>query len=160
MDNFSAAIREAYRLADQRLEWQFTSAIAADQRAMGVAGMLSAAAAILAALAENVTASWLLLVGSGGLVIATCLAWYSARPTAFYAPGAEFSNFKSDIDAARPIDDVLTEMGGFHDKHIRYNDARMITSSSQMKWAFRVALGSVALVIIGQIALGFCACAL
>ena len=152
MDNPNTVIREAYRLAEQRLEWQFTSAMSADQRAMGVAGMLVAAGAILAALAESTNAPWLMLVGAGGLVVAALLAWYSARPVAFYAPGAEFENLKSDIDAQRPIEDVLTELGGFHDKHIRYNDRMMRTSNTLMKWAFRVALSSVTLTILGQLA--------
>ena len=73
-------VREAYRLAEQRLEWQFTAALAADQRAVSAASMLVAAAAILAALAESSPTPLILLFGATGLVGAASLAWYSARP--------------------------------------------------------------------------------
>lgn len=142
---------DAYRLARERLEWQFTSAVAADQRAIGAAGMLVAAAAVLAALADSAAAPAALLAGSAGLAAAAFLAWYSARPSDFYVPGGKFSDLAEDIAAGRDRAEVLAELGAFHDKHSDANDKAMRRCGRQMRWAFRIALGSIAVTIAGQV---------
>lgn len=150
MSDSTSLVREAYRLSEQRLEWQFNSALAADQRAVSASAMLIGAAAILAALAERAPAPIIVLIGALGLAISAFLSWHSARPTDFYAPGAAFDDLKEDIEETRNIDDVLSELGRYRDKHAEINDQKMRGCARLMKWAFGVAIGSVSLTILGQ----------
>lgn len=136
-------IEEAYRLSEQRLQSQFSAALAADQRAMTAAGMLIAAAAILTALADNASASWAMIVGAAGLALAALLAWFSARPQDFYAPGALFEDLAEDIACRASLAVVRSDLGKFNDKHARQNARAMDRSANMMSFAFVIALASV-----------------
>jgi hypothetical protein len=151
MTDDNSILHEAYRQAEKRLEWQFTSAIAADQRAVSIAGFLVGASAIIAALAERALAPAALLVGAMGLLLAAFLAWSSARPQSFFAPGAKFSDFEDDLAQAVNMDVVMTQIGGFHDKHIDTNNAAMLRCARLMHWSFRVAVLSVFLTVVSQL---------
>lgn len=146
----STVIDEAYRLVELRLQAQFEAAIAADQRAIGVAGMLIAAASILTALAQGDTVDGTLLIGAAGLVGAAFLAGFAARPQDFYTPGALFEDLAEDIASGADIDQVKTELGGFNDKHSRVNDQQMKRNSRLVMAAFALALVSITFVIVSQ----------
>lgn len=156
MSDNTTLIHEAYRLAEQRLEWQFNSALAADQRAVSTAAMLIGASAILGALADSAPSPAILLAGAAGLALGAFLAWYSARPSEFYAPGASFEDLKEDIDGSRDFYEVLAELGHFHDKHSDSNDKAMRKCARLMKWSFGVAIASVILTLTGQVITIFC----
>jgi hypothetical protein len=113
--------------------------------------MLVAAAAILAALAESSPTPLILLFGATGLVGAASLAWYSARPVRFYAPGACFEDLAEDILNNREESDVLKELGGFHDKHIATNDKAMQESAKLLRLSFVMAAYSVLFTVGGHI---------
>jgi len=92
-----------------------------------------------------------MLIAAIGFAAAAFLAWFSAMPVKFYAPGALFSDLAEDIDAKRDLSAVKTELGAFHDKHIQHNELIMERAATKMQLALFVVLCSVALAIIGQV---------
>lgn len=151
MSDSSTIIKEAYRLSERRLEMLLTSAIAADQRAVSIAGLTATAAAVLGGFASAAAVPCAMLLGAFCLVIAALFAWYSARPQQFYAPGAEFADLAEDIEHGRPLEDVLTQLGGFNDKHCRDNLREMKRSSRLMHFAFRLAIFGLSVALLPQL---------
>ena len=142
---------EAYRLSERRLEDQTNAAQAADQRAMSVAGLTLAAAAILCGLSPSATVPIALLLGGVILVIAAGLAWYSARPVDFYMPGALYGSFDRDIAADRPAMDVIEEMGRHNDTSSVKNGGILTRNSRYMNAAFWVAFIGLLIAIAPQV---------
>jgi hypothetical protein len=83
---------EAYRLSEERLKVQTTSALAADARAMAFAGLLVAASAILAGLSADSSNATGMLWGAAILIVAAIFSGLAARPINFYMSGARVIN--------------------------------------------------------------------
>ncbi|NVO56032.1 hypothetical protein HW561_09555 [Rhodobacteraceae bacterium B1Z28] len=150
-DNRNLVFAEAYRLSERRLESQFTSALAADGRAMGFAGLSVAAAAVLCGLATDAHAPIALIVGAVFLVIAAGLSAYSARPVDFYSPGAQFNDLGDDMEKNIDYSAVLKELGDFNDKHSLANDKLLAGNSRFLKTAIFCALLGLTISIVPQI---------
>ena len=151
MKNLDEVRMEAYSLSQRRLEDQTNAALAADQRAMSVAGLTLAAAAILCGLSPNAVAPSALLLGSVLLIISAGMAWYSARPVDFFMPGSHFRAFDSDIASERSPVDVLTEMGKNNDAAIDANDTLLTSNARTLGRSFLVAIFGVLVAVVPQI---------
>lgn len=151
MTDFNSVSGEAYRLSERKLEMQFTSALAADQRALSIAGLTVAAAAILAGLAANAENAIVMLLGAACLVVSAFLAWHSARPQRFHTPGAEFADLQDDIKEKVSYETLITQIGGFNDKHTRDNDKKMRFNSNLMRAAFIMAIIGLLVAIVPQL---------
>ena len=98
MANTDDLIREAIRNGEDYLRTQMQVAIAADQRAVSLGGILAAAASVVLGFLFTDTdrlteaASYVCLFLSGGLGVASGLAFYSARPVSMGSVGNIPSN--------------------------------------------------------------------
>lgn len=142
---------EAYRLSARRLEDQTNSALAADQRAMSVAGLGMAAAAILCGLAPSAGVPLALLFGSVFLLTTTGLAWFSARPVDFFMPGASYRDFDADLKNGKPAVEVLDEMGRNNDKSSDKNEQTLKRNAQIIGAALYVAVIGLLIAILPQL---------
>lgn len=151
MTDNTTVTAEAYRQVELRLQSQLSAAIAADQRALGFAGMLVTAASILTGLAPGAAWGLGMLIGAGGFALAAAIAWVSARPVSFYMPGALYEDFAEDIAKNAPLGQVQAHLGRYHDQHANANDALMKRNARLVLAAFVLALVSLAFVIVTQL---------
>lgn len=142
------------RLAEARLEAQLKLGIAADQRAMTMASILSVAdAAIISFLASKggATLDWSFVSLLVGFAISAGLAAWSAIPIAWEIPGSEPSNWLEDIDDQDTLLNGKAAMAEFYDEMITQNDERLSMNATSMRAAFIMMI--MALIISGFLAL-------
>ncbi|MCF2872405.1 hypothetical protein L0664_15125 [Octadecabacter sp. G9-8] len=144
-------IKEAYRLSELSLHWQFTAAIAADQRAMRLAGMYVAVAALLLAVPNEGDTKGMFFLAAAGLACAACLAVMSALPQLFHAPGGSSSILEEDIEEDKSEDEILIELSKYNDQHIKLNGKKRKSSNYRMKCSFVMAGFSLFVMLIGQV---------
>lgn len=144
--NTDLLIREALRNGEDYLRSQVDVALASDQRALGLGGILVAAASVVLSVAlagEGVP----LALKSGsvlmslGLAISGSLAFYAARPVMFNCVGNVPSGWKKDIETDRPLRDALVEELKFIDESIRDNSAIISRNAAVLKLS--MALGAL-----------------
>jgi hypothetical protein len=140
--------REIFNLGQAYLDAQLQTALAADSRAMTMAGLfVTLGLAILAAGVgywQTDKESWAVLlpaVAAAGLfVCAGAQAGWAARPITFYLPGTHPEQlFKSRED------DLATMLGGqaeIDDRDIRRNEREMARSASAVMRAFWMAVAA------------------
>ena len=151
MESLNEVRLEAYRLSERRLEDQANTALHADQRAMSVAGLALAGAAILCGLSPDAAVPLGLLIGSVFLVIAAGFAWYSARPLDFFMPGASYQSFDKDIAAERPAMEVIEEMGRHNDVAADKNEIILNSNARTLGTAFAASVIGVLIAVIPQL---------
>lgn len=151
---FAKVVELALESSSQRLEAQTNSALAADARAVGFAGLVFAAAAILCGLAPNAASPTFVLIGSGILVVAGLVAGTSAKPVDFYMRGAPFSVFSNDIAANKPYEEVLHELGVWNDQHAIENGKALDKNASLIRRAFLLAIAGFVVALVPQLAIG------
>lgn len=151
MNNDSSDVRiEAYRLSEERLRSQLTSALASDQRCVQASSLSVASAAILASLSEQAALPEAFLVGALVLLVAAFLAAYAARPTDFYMPGAKYDDLQEDISKTRGLERVLRDLGRYNDKHSDHNDRVMKRAGWFLRWSFWFSIAGVLTAILPQ----------
>ncbi len=118
----TALLREVVESAELRLQSQLTAALAADQRALVLAGFLSAvivalasgAAALLLAHPRQDFLAVTALICATGFLIALALTVYAARPVAWNYPGTRPGAWKRDIaskkDEATRLADLAEDL--------------------------------------------------
>jgi len=151
MANTDDLIREATRNGEERLRVQMQIALAADQRAVSLGGILAAAASVVlgflltdANRLDGAT-SYICLFLSVGLCSASVLAFYSVRPVSMRFAGNKPSNWRDDIESDKPIVDALLEQMSHIDNAIDLNEAVINSNAKAFGWAMATAAGTVAL---------------
>lgn len=102
-------LKEIVTLGEARLQAQLTVAIAADQRAMVLCGLLvptiaaliAGGVALFLATGGDVTVARLAFVAAIGLFVSLVLAIIAAQPSGWYLPGYKPSAFISDIASGK-----------------------------------------------------------
>jgi hypothetical protein len=141
---------EAYRLSEERLRSQLTAALASDQRAVQVASIAVATAAIMTTLSSQATVPMAHILGALFLIFASFLAAFAARPTDFYMPGAKFNDFELDLEEQRSFERVIRDMAKFNDKHSDDNDKRMKRSGWFLRWSYWFSVAGVMIALVPQ----------
>jgi len=147
-ENLRNLVSEAYRLSEQKLQSQFASALAADQRALNFCAILIAAAAILTGFFDPRDPKYGLLLSASLLIVAAAMAGYAARPVKFYSPGAKFSDLTENLLENTNYCDVLSEVGKFNDDHSLENSKVMKSNNNILKWAFSIAILGIAVAVL------------
>ena len=145
-------LREIIREAESYLSAQLQSAIAADQRALSVAGVLGtvtiglagAGTALLIRVEPITVLGWLALVLSLLLVLSMFLALLAAMPASFEYGGNAPGQWAEDVKKHQPIKDSLAEMADHYDKMIAKNDRQMRLNNTKLALAVWLSGGSVA----------------
>jgi hypothetical protein len=155
-----ALLREVVDSAEGRLQAQLTSALAADQRALVLAGFLSAAivalvgggVALLLAEPAQIFLALTALVCAAGFIVALSLTIYAARPVAWSYPGTRPGAWIRDIATKKVESERLAELCA--DLHRKVSDnADLMQSNGQIiRAALLFTLGSL---IVGALALAW-----
>ncbi|MEG3084017.1 hypothetical protein U1707_10225 [Sphingomonas sp. PB2P12] len=120
--------------ADVRLQAQLTAAVAADQRALVLAGLLGAVVVALGGGAASALTNkddgdnvlGLIALATGiEFIFAMACAVIAARPTAFFLAGATPKHWAKDLATGKPEIDQVTELLLDYDDRIRANDRVM-----------------------------------
>lgn len=153
--NRSKLIREAIGHATAKQEAQLKIALAADARAMtmcvacaGIAGVLVGVAAAV----ERQDASLPIAMMAFCLFLASCFAAWSARPIGFASPGQDFGTFSKDIEADRPVDGMLIELGYLLDQDAADNERRVSINARYLRFSMALAAAAPLLGLLVLIA--------
>ena len=139
-------LRDVAQSADARLQAQLTSALAADQRALVLAGFLVAAAVALVGGAvalrlSNPPQEYLSDVALScafGFLVGLALCVFAARPTDWGYPGTRPEAWIKDITAQKAEEDRLAELCADMQRKIGDNaelmkwDGRLIIAAASM----------------------------
>ncbi|KAB7610124.1 hypothetical protein F9L33_14605 [Amylibacter sp. SFDW26] len=150
IDDNTRILLEAYRLSEERLKAQTSSALAADSRAMAFAGLLVAASAILAGLSTSSPNTDGMLWGAAILIIAAIFSGLAARPIDFYMAGAKAGDVYIDASQSDFLEEIK-QLSGFNDKHIVENYRKMKHNNDLFRISFVCALLGVAWPILVQL---------
>jgi hypothetical protein len=132
---------EIVRQAESRLAAQLTVGVAADQRAMTLAGILAALAAALVAFGAEKGISASIAIMIGFLLISVLLALIAAQPVAWATVGNSPANWIEDIAEAK--DDLVSAkaaMADYYAEMIASNDAVLASNGNLMRGALIAAL--------------------
>jgi hypothetical protein len=155
MTNSEELIREARRNGETYLSTQIELALAADQRAMTLGGILAATSSIVLGFAlsglSSSSATFFALVLSLALAISCALAFYSARPAAISPPGNLPSGWYEDISQNTPLAAALLEDLAVIQRSIEKN-SRLIEGNA--RW-LRAALIIAAMAVIFTPIIGY-----
>ncbi len=145
--------------ARQRLRDQLQCALAADQRALVLAGLAISAAVVLAgggiAMAQQgLTAgigvpfglALLLLLGAAGLAI------WTARPTRFFLSGDLPRTWRHDLAKGASLADVLPELAADLNDRIEKNETLLAGNGRLLLGGLCLALGAAALAVAAGVA--------
>ena len=158
-DRLQAADRETLdeiiREAESNLQAQLTAALAADQRAVGFAGLAAAAAVVAASgggalLLGDDPQPWmatLCIVLVVSLTLSMLLALLSARPSPFEFTGNDPANWAGSLD--KSLHANLAEMAAHYSDMIRGNQRRMRRNGRLMNAALWLAWSGLAVVTAG-----------
>jgi len=141
----------ALELSEKRLASQTAAALAADTRAMSLAGIMVAASAILVSFAENTPIPIATFVGALFLLGSGIVAARSARPIKFMMPGMNYSDFEEDLENDAPLEQVIEELGSHNDDSSRINDEVMEHNGELLKFSFRLAFAGIVVATLPQI---------
>ena len=149
MANTDDLIREAMRNGEDYLRTQMQIALAADQRAISLGGILAAAASVVLGFLFTDTdrltdaLSYVCLFLSIGLGIASGLAFYAARPVPMKSIGNTPSNWYEDIKNERPLSEAILEEVHYIDKSIIENTIIIEKNAEFFKFAMITAAATV-----------------
>lgn len=157
MANTDDLIREATRNGEERLRIQMQIALAADQRAVSLGGILAAAASVVLGFLLTDTnrldgaTSYICLFLSVGLCTASMLAFYSVRPVSMRFAGNKPSYWRDDIESDKPIIDAISEQMLHIDKAIDVNETVINSNAKAFGWAMATAAGTIAISVISGV---------
>lgn len=141
MNSNSELIREMIFRADMRLQAQQQIVLASDARAMQFT-VICIAAATLAATLGSRSDGWGHYATAMMLVVASfCSAW-AARTIKWNAPGMHTGDFKKDLVANRPLDEVRLDLAIHLDELIDENESILKENASSLQWATGIAVFS------------------
>jgi hypothetical protein len=146
-------LKEIIADGEARLAAQLTTSLAADQRALLLAGFLvptivalgGAAAALFLQTPPNSSLAWIALVASAGLFISLALLIYAARPIDWHLPGVMPGAWIGDIEAQRPDIECLAELAADAHDRASYNAGVMGGNGKRVNLALWIAAGTLAL---------------
>ena len=147
-------LREIIRLAEAMLQSQQDFALAADQRAMSYAGLLSAVIGIIVsgAFVFMFTDIGLGRVGvlfsviAGALIYSVFLATESALPVNFYTIGNTPKNWISDIEKEFIVS--LAEQAQHYDEMICHNRLLMEKNARKFRWSVKLSQFALLIAIL------------
>jgi hypothetical protein len=146
-------VEEINRQAEARLEAQLTVALAADQRAFIFAGFLVAIVAALLAVTTSNTVNHfetvVLLLTSGGLLLAAGLAAWSAQPSAWEMVGNVPSGWLDDIANRTSLAECRAEMATHYEGMIKANQDTLEGAALTMR--ISLALTVVTMLVAGVV---------
>lgn len=130
-------LAEIIRLAESRLQAQLTLGIAADQRAMTMATILTATAGVFIGFsASQKEVSVVLIVLIAGFALASIFAVFAALPSAWHAPGNEPSQWLEDIPSGDTLHNGFAAMAGYYDNMIEANQRNLDSAAFLVRSAF------------------------
>lgn len=146
-------LREIVASADVRLQAQLTASLAADQRALVLAGFL---VAVIAALVSGAVALFLQVPRQGylawaaigtalGLFVSLLLTVYAARPVSWGYPGTRPQAWLRDIVSKKDAASRLSELAADYERRGRDNAALMARHGQCILAALIVAAVSILL---------------
>jgi hypothetical protein len=145
--NQQRLVCEAYRLSELRLAAEFTASQSADQRAMAFAGIMVAAAAVLAGIIDPASPDGPLVGAAFLFLLSAVLAGTSARPILLYVPGSHYRNFLNDIARDHDFYKSMGEMGEFNDAGSAENTAKMKKNSTLLEISFAIGVLGAAIAV-------------
>lgn len=142
-------LHEIIREAESYLSSQLTAGIAADQRAIAFAGLLSAAAVVLVSGALTVllgttahsALGWIGLACAIGLLVAVFLANMTAMPADFWYPGNSPAQWVNDIREKKVFLTCLAEQAQHYAEQIDDNKKLLDRNGKGMQRAVWLAWG-------------------
>ena len=140
----------AFKMCLERLSSQKDAALAADARATTYAGIIIAAAAVLAGLTQKGEPIEM-LIGATILVIAAAIAGFAARPVEFYMPGSKFSDFNDDIRQGKEWIETIDELSSLLDENSNENDRIMAKNARILQFSFWIALFGMLVATLPQL---------
>lgn len=147
----SETLREIIREAESYLSAQLTVALAADQRAVTLCGMLAAASAILASggISLIIGERKDIYLGVIGLIVvmlfmvAMILSISAAKPCDFNFVGTFPSNWEGDILNGKNLDASLAEQASHYDLILKKNNEILKKNGSRVYRAIIIAWGAL-----------------
>lgn len=154
-DKLDEIIREAELLLDA----QTALATAADQRALTFAGLLVAAVAALvgAALAAHPQSLPVVSLSAiaAGLLVASALSLWSARPVNWYPAGNRPGAWLEDIEEGDSLHNGRAAMAEYYEQMISRNEERITAAGRLMHWSFGITAATLAVAAIYAVAATF-----
>lgn len=146
--NDTTLLREVVASAETRLEAQLTASLAADQRALVLAGFLvaviaalvSGAAALLLQTPPQRYLGFLAMFAAGGLFVSLALTVYTARPVKWGYPGTRPRAWIKDIIGQKDEHVRLAELAADAEQRARDNARLMATHGWCLIAALMIAL--------------------
>lgn len=136
-----AKLTEILRQAESRLGSQLSVGIAADQRAMTFAGILSAIAAALVAYGAEKGAGISLIVMTALLLLGAASAAWAARPIPWSIYGTAPSDWIDDIAEGKDdLKSAKAAMADFYDEMIGKNRDRLANAGTAVDLALLAAV--------------------
>lgn len=148
-------LQEIVRQAELRLQAQFQTTIAADNRAMGVAAALATISVVLmtAAVAAlsikgvgNQIAS-ACSISSAVLLVGVVIAVVSARAIEFNFPGSYPSNWDEEVAHGASFKKALSDMANHYDEMLKENNNKM--NEAGFLFNLSLILSSASMVVAG-----------
>lgn len=146
-------LKQIVESGEARLQAQLTIALASDLRALTLAGFLAAAVVALIGGAATLMLStpsqhflgYTALITALGLLGATGLAVFAARPVAWSSPGTRPEIWVSDIKGQKAEDIRLAELAADIERKTEENATAMSGHGKALNIALLIAIGSLAL---------------
>ncbi|MFV0922731.1 hypothetical protein ACR720_04490 [Sphingomonas parapaucimobilis] len=148
-----AKLDEIIRQAESRLAAQLAIGIAADQRAMTLAGILAALVSAVVAFGATKGVTWSIGAMTLCLLISAGIAAFAAQPVAWATVGNSPANWVEDI--AEGVDDLESAkaaMASYYAEMIEQNDEVLAGNGNLLRMALLAAIvapiaGIIALVV-------------
>jgi hypothetical protein len=148
-ENQEKLILEAYRRTENRLVVQAEFAIASDQRALVLATVSVALAAVIAALSQGTDSSRLLIGSTLLLSVSSLFAILAAWPQGMKTSGSKYAELKREIESNQRYVDVVAGLCLNNDDYIDFNERRAVFRSHLYRLAIVLSALGMFLAVIG-----------
>lgn len=149
----TALLKQIVADGEARLSAQLTAGLAADQRALILAGFLvptitalvGASVALFLQAQPQYFLAWLSIMGAGGLFVSLSLVAYTARPVDWSFPGIMPGAWVRDIADEKPEHESWAELAADADRRARENAAVLARNGKFVRAALGIAATTLAL---------------
>ncbi len=141
--------KEALRLAEARVQQQFTKSIAADQRAMAFAGFLVLAGTVSIGLDLSDNFSVLAFVAALIYFLGALFAVLSAGTKRYSLSGELYKNVVDSVGANLTEEQVVDVLGELHDRKIRNNIDQSVSCATKYTIAKILAALGTSILLVG-----------